>query len=264
MLKEAQRWILRNIVEHLPVHGAAHGFLPGRSIFSNAKVHTNSDIVVRIDLKDFFPTVTFSRIKGIFRKAGYRQQIATLLALFCSESPREVVKQDDKTYYVSLGQRCLPQGAPTSPALSNVVCMRLDRRITGLCNKLGWRYTRYADDLTFSFPAGSKKDSHISKLFGTIHAIVQEEGFAVHTKKTWVARKGGRQSVTGLIVNGKELPRVPRKLKREMRAAIHRLQNGKETKDSIHELIGYAAFIYMVEPDHGIKLLRELKKFHTS
>ena len=262
-LKESQRWVLRNILEHLPVHGDAHGFLSGRSIFTNAAVHTNSKIVLRVDLKDFFPTVTFPRVKGIFRKAGYREQISTLLALICTESPRDIVKYQDKTYYVALGPRCLPQGAPTSPALSNTVCMHLDRRLAGLAKKLGWRYTRYADDLTFSLPETHKDQPKLGLLLGSIGRIVKDEGFEVHGKKTWVARKGSKQSVTGLIVNEDLKPRVPRKLRRQIRAAIHNMKNGKALPEgeSIHRLIGYASFIYMVQPELGSKYLNELRPF---
>ncbi|MGB1277168.1 MAG: reverse transcriptase family protein, partial [Nannocystaceae bacterium] len=131
-LKKVQRWILHNIVERLPVHGAAHGFMAGRSIATNANAHKNADTVVKVDLKDFFPTVTVSRVKGVFRKAGYREQVATLLALLCTEAPREIVEHDGEKYFVALGPRCLPQGAPTSPALTNTLCLRLDRRLSGL------------------------------------------------------------------------------------------------------------------------------------
>jgi len=141
-LKQIQRWVNREVVERLPVHGAAHGFLAGRSTKSNAAAHTGADTVVKIDLKDFFPTVTFPRVRGIFRKAGYREQVATLLALLCTEAPRQVVDIKGKTHYLALGPRCLPQGAPTSPALTNTLCQRLDRRLAGLARKIGWRYTR--------------------------------------------------------------------------------------------------------------------------
>src|SRR5262249_10503411 len=107
-LKATQRWILRNIVERLPVHGAAHGFLAGRSILTNAEAHAKPAVVVKMDVKDFFPTVTLRRVKGIFRRSGYLEQVATLLALICTESPREVVEHNGTTYYVSLGPRCLP------------------------------------------------------------------------------------------------------------------------------------------------------------
>src|SRR5262245_6912154 len=155
-LKAAQRWILHNIVERLPVHGAAQGFLVGRSILSNAAVHVNSKILLKMDIKEFFPTITLKRVKGVFRRAGYRDGISTILALLCTEAPREIVTVEGQTYYVSLGPRCLPQGAPTSPALTNALCLRLDRRLAGLAAKYGWRYTRYADDLTFSLPMEHK------------------------------------------------------------------------------------------------------------
>jgi retron-type reverse transcriptase len=259
-LKAAQRWVLHNIVEKLLVHGAAHGFLPGRSILSNASVHTGARVVVQMDVKDFFPTVTLPRVRGIFRKAGYREQIATLLALICTEAPREVVEHEGKTYFISLGPRCLPQGAPTSPALTNTLCLRLDQRLSGLAKKLGWRYTRYADDLTFSLPAGHQGKPRLGTLLGVVRRIVEEEGFRIHPEKTRVSRSGGRQKVTGLVVNGTEGPRVPRKLKRQLRAAVHNLKNGKPPRegDSAARLAGHAAYVHMSEPELGKKLLEAL------
>lgn len=259
-LKAAQRWVLRNVIEHLPVHGAAHGFLPGRSIASNAAVHTNSKMVLKIDLKDFFPTITMPRVKGVFRKAGYREQIATLLAMICTEAPREIVEHEDQTYYISMGPRCLPQGAPTSPALTNTICQRLDRRLTGLASKYGWRYTRYADDLTFSLPNDHKAEPKLGLMIGSVGRIVADEGFAVHPKKTRIARKGRRQKVTGLVVNGEGSARVPRTLRRQIRAAVHNLKTGKGLKDgeSLSRIVGYVAFIYMTDAKLGKKLMSDL------
>lgn len=259
-LKAAQRWILRNIVERLIVHGAAHGFLPGRSILTNAEQHTNSRVVMKMDIEAFFPSVTFARVKGIFRKAGYRENIATLLALLCTEAPREITTLNGKTYFVSLGPRCLPQGAPTSPALTNTLCQRLDRRIQGLVNKLGWRYTRYADDLTFSLPAEHKGKPGLGTLMGLVRRIVEAEGFRINREKTRILRKGSRQKVTGLVVNGDRSPRVPRKLRRQLRAAIHNLGRGKPLHEgeSVEVLRGYAAYVYMSDPEKGTKLLQSL------
>jgi hypothetical protein len=260
-LKAAQHWILHNIVEKLPVHGAVHGFLPGRSTLSNAQMHTNPKLVLKMDVKDFFPTVTLARVRGVFRKAGYREQIATLLALLCTESPREVVQLDGQTYYVSLGPRCLPQGAPTSPGLTNTLCLRLDRRLTGLAKRLGYRYTRYADDLTFSLPKGHENKPHLGSLMGLVKRVVEAEGFHVHPEKTRVARSGGRQQVTGLVVNGDGQPRVPRKLRRQMRAAIHNLQQGKPLKEgeTMERLLGYAAYIHMTNAELGAEMLKGLR-----
>jgi retron-type reverse transcriptase len=265
-LKAAQHWILRNIAEKLPVHGAAHGFLPGRSILTNATLHTGPKLVVKMDVKDFFPTVTLRRVKGIFRKAGYREQVATLLALLCTESPREVVRLEGQDSYVALGPRCLPQGAPTSPALTNTLCLRLDRRIAGLARRLGWRYTRYADDLTFSLPAASGGEPKIGTLLGLVRRIVEAEGFRLHPDKTRVHRRGGRQAVTGLVVNGDGPPRVARALRRRLRAAAHNLARGKALKEgeTRARLAGYAAYVYMTDAKLGARLLEALGDGVTS
>jgi hypothetical protein len=260
-LKAAQHWILHHIAEKLPVHGAAHGFLPGRSTRTNAAAHTGARVVLKMDLKDFFPSVTLRRVKGIFRKAGYREQIATLLALLCTEAPREIVELDGQTYYVALGPRCLPQGAPTSPALTNTLCLRLDRRLTGLARRLGWRYTRYADDLTFSLPFAHRGKPGLGTLIGQVRRIVEAEGFRLRPDKTRVHRHGGRQQVTGLVVNGNGPPRVPRRLRRLLRAAIHNLGQGKPLKEgeTIGRLAGYAAYVHMTDPELGKELLKGLE-----
>lgn len=262
-LKAVQRWILHHIVERLPVHGAAHGFLVGRSILSNAAVHVNSSILLKMDITDFFPTVTVKRVKGVFRRAGYRDGMSTLLALLCTESPREIVNVEGKTYYVSLGPRCLPQGAPTSPALTNALCLRLDRRLEGLARKLGWRYTRYADDMTFSLPIEHKGKPRLGALLGCVRRIVAAEGFEVKAEKTRVHRTGGRQSVTGLVVNGDGDPRSSRKLRKQLRSAIHKLKTGKPLQEgeTVARLSGYAAFIYMTNAEHGKKMLVDLRGF---
>ncbi len=262
-LKAIQRWILREIVERLPVHGASHGFMPGRSIKSNASVHSGAEIVVKVDLKDFFPTVTLPRVKGIFRRAGYREQIATLLALLCTEAPREVMEIKGKTHFIALGPRALPQGAPTSPGLTNTLCLRLDRRLTGLAAKLGWRYTRYADDLTFSLPPRKNRNEQppkVGALLGGIAKVAADEGFVVHPNKTRIARSGGRQQITGLVVNGEGPPRVPRALRRQVRAALHNLRNGKPLREgeTLSRLAGFIAYIQMTDPKLGAKLRAEL------
>lgn len=257
-LKAAQRWVLRNILDQLLVHGAAHGFLAGRSIATNAAEHRDSQVLVKIDIKDFFPSVSWRRVKGVFRHAGYPEHIATLLALLCTESPRQVVQHGGKTFYVALADRCLPQGAPTSPALTNVLCLRLDRRLTGIAGKHGWRYSRYADDLTFSLPKGVEAD--IGQLLGSVHKILKQEGFCLHPDKTHIVRPAAQQQVTGLVVNGDLPPRVSRQQKRQIRAAIHNLKIGKPLPEgeSIERLKGYAAFIAMTEPELGRHMLQQL------
>ena len=259
-LKATQRWILKNIAERFLVHGTAHGFLAGRSIATNAAVHGDSRTILKMDLQNFFPTVTFPRVKGIFRKSGYREQVATLLALICTESPREIIPRNGKTYYVAMGPRCLPQGAPTSPALSNTICLKLDGRLHGIAKKYGWRYTRYADDLTFSLPRGQKGKPNLGALIGLVKKTVAAEGFHVNSKKTRVVRSGSCQKVTGLVVNDDLKPRCPRTIRRQLRAAIHNLKNGKPLKDgeTIDSLRGMMAFVSMTQRELGKEMMLAL------
>jgi hypothetical protein len=260
-LKAAQRWLLKNVVEKLPVHGAAHGFLRARSIGTNAQLHAGADVVVKIDVKDFFPTVTFRRVKGLFRKGGLPENVATLCALLATEPPRDVVQFRGKTLYVAKGPRACPQGAPTSPAITNAICMRLDRRMSGLAKALGYGYTRYADDLAFSWRKASgdetsRAQAPIGTLLRGVATILDGEGFRVHRKKTAVRRAGSSQRITGLVVNkAPDAPpaRVPRETIRRLRAAIHNREKGKPGKEgeSLAQLRGMAAFVYMVDPKKG-------------
>ena len=272
-LKAAQRNVLRAITEKLPVHGAAHGFLPGRSIVSNAKAHVGAHVLVKVDVKDFFPTVTWRRVKGIYRKAGYPEQVATLLALLATESPREAVQFRGETLYVAAGERALPQGAPTSPALTNAICLRMDRRLSGLARTFGFRYTRYADDLTFSWrpradlAEGTHPRAPVGMLLRGVGQILRAEGFAMHPAKTEVLRRGSRQEVTGLVINeapdGVPDARVPRKVRRQLRAAVHNREHGKTREgESLAQLQGMAAFVYMTDPKRGAGLLARIAKLN--
>lgn len=262
-LKAVQRWIAREVTEHLPVHGAAHGFLVGRSIATNARVHAGARVLVKLDIKDFYPTVTWRRVKGLLRRAGLGEQLATLMALLCTESPRQEVQTHGKTYYVATGPRSLPQGAPTSPSITNALCLRLDARLSGLATKLGARYTRYADDLAFSWHGDDKAE--IGSLMKAVNAIVRAEGFTVHAKKTRVMRSGARQQLTGLVVNtapeGRPLARVPRTTVRNLRAAIKNRELGKPGKgETLEHLKGLCAFVMMTDRARGSELMARVDR----
>jgi RNA-directed DNA polymerase len=261
-LKAVQRWIMREVTEHLPVHGAAHGFLKDRSIVTNAVVHAGAKVVVKLDILGFYPSVTFRRVKGLLRRAGLGEQVATLMGLLATESPRQEVETHGKKHYVAIAPRSLPQGAPTSPSITNALCYRLDCRLSGLARKLGCRYTRYADDLTFSWH-GSEK-TQIGALLRAVKMIVRSEGFEIHTKKTRVMRHGARQKVTGLVVNAaadRPLARVPRKTVRELRAAIKNRELGRPGKgESLEKLKGMAAFIMMTDRARGAAFMERIDK----
>ena len=200
-LKRAQYWVLDNVLARAPLHQAAHGFVPGRSIVSNAAPHVGQAVVINLDLKNFFPSISMPRIKGVFRQLGYGEQIATILALLCTEAPTDEVKVDGETFYVAHGSRALPQGAPSSPALTNILCRRLDARLQACAAKLGYRYTRYADDLTFSGDESVRKLA--GKLLWRAKQIVIDEGLTPHPDKQHVMRSAQRQMVTGIVVNAK-------------------------------------------------------------
>jgi hypothetical protein len=136
-LATAQFWILKHILFKLPIEQQAHGFVPGRSIVTNAAVHAGKPVIVNVDLENFFPSIGFARVRHLFRRLGYSGAVATLLALLCTECPRKKVIYDGTVYFVATGPRGLPQGACTSPALSNLISRRLDRRLHGLATKLG-------------------------------------------------------------------------------------------------------------------------------
>jgi RNA-directed DNA polymerase len=262
-LKAVQRWITREITEHLPVHGAAHGFLIGRSIQTNALVHARARIVVKLDIQGFYPTVTMRRVKGLLRRAGLGEQVATLMALLATESPRQEVETHGRTHYVAIAPRSLPQGAPTSPSITNALCLRLDARLSGLARKLGCRYTRYADDLTFSWHGQDKAE--IGTLLRAVRSIVRAEGFEIHTKKTRVMRSGARQKVTGLVVNqapaGVPAVRVPRATVRALRAAIKNRELGRPGKgESLEQLKGMAAFVMMCDRAKGSAFMARIDK----
>jgi RNA-directed DNA polymerase len=153
-LKEMQRQILARILEQVPPHPAAHGFVKGRSIKTFVAPHVGQRVVLRMDLQNFFPSFGGARIAGVFRTLGYPETVADLLGGTCTNAtPRDVWKQAGaRTDKVQIQQAHsvyarphLPQGAPTSPALANICAYRLDCRLAGLAKSIGAEYTRYAD-----------------------------------------------------------------------------------------------------------------------
>jgi retron-type reverse transcriptase len=262
-LAAAQRWVLDHILRRLPVESPAHGFQAGRSILSNAQQHVRRAIVVNLDLQDFFPSITFPRIRSVFHRLGYSPAVATILALLCTECPRRIVEYAGQTYHVAVGPRGLPQGACTSPSLSNQVARRLDRRLRGLASKLGLSYTRYADDLTFS--GDESLQGRVGYLMARVRHIAEEEGYLVNEKKSRVLRRNTAQMVTGLVVN--ERPSVSRREVRRLRAILHRArteglerQNREGRPHFLAWLQGKIAYVRMTRPDLGGKFQAQLQQ----
>lgn len=203
-LKRIQRR-LNVILSHLyePTE-AAHGFVMNQSIVSNAQPHVGRKNVFNLDLQDFFPTIHFGRIKAVLQlpEYGFTSELAHIVANFCCFQGK------------------LPQGSPVSPILTNIVCRRMDYRISGLAAKHGFTYTRYADDITLSFDELSNEAKH--KMGFGLGKILKEEGFIVNNKKTRLLTPNQRQEVTGVVVN--EKLNVNRRYIRSIRAILHNWQ----------------------------------------
>ena len=240
-LRELQRRLLADILGRIPVHHAAHGFVPGRSAATFAAAHCGQPLVVRVDLLAFFSTVTAGRVYGMLRTAGYPEPVAHALTGLCttrtpaailSRAPAGLVERSARLAALRAGH--LPQGAPTSPALANLCAFRLDRRLVGLAEAFGLAYHRYADDLAFS---GDLPRRRVPDLLAGIGAVVRDAGFRVHPAKTRVRGRGDRQLLAGLVVN--QRPAAPRDEYDRLRAILH---NAARTGLAAQNRAGHPAF----------------------
>ena len=242
-LKMIQLWIKENILDKFKPSQYAKGFKKGTSIYDNALPHVGKELVINIDLKDFFPSITYGEIYRIFKYIGYTDGVSKLLTKLCTNS-----------------KNVLPQGSPASPALSNLVSLRLDKRLSRLAETIGADYTRYADDITFSGKHG------ISKYVDLIRRIITQEGYEVNEDKLRLQYSYQRQEVTGLVVNTKVS--VPEKLISELENAIYycakygvinHMTRMKINKGFYKEhLYGIAYFIKMVDKEKGEAYLARL------
>lgn len=259
-LKQIQRAILDNILNKVPLHQAAHGFVPEKSIKSNAEPHVHSKIVINLDLKDFFPSIDYRRVKGAFAQLGYSEAISSTLAILCTQAETIPFEKDGTQMFLRQGDMFLPQGAPTSPAITNLICRRLDARLDGLARALGFSYTRYADDLTF---AAKDAEAPVGTLLKSVRMIVKEEDFRIHPQKTRVMRAGKRQEVTGVVVN--DVLGIDKARLKRFRAFLHHLEtkglegaNWEDSPNPIAAAMGFAGYIQMIKGDG--KPLAQLKQ----
>jgi retron-type reverse transcriptase len=252
-MRKAQSWVNDEVLSKLEPSAHCFAFRPGLSIVDNAKQHTNKKIVFKLDIKDFFPSITFPRVRGYFQSLGYNPGVATILALVCTDAPRVRVTVRGVSSIVAVGERSLPQGACTSPALANLIASQMDNRLAGFVDYLkdDWAYTRYADDLTFST---NNSEANLGPLMTMATRIAKEERFEINKKKTRIMRSPRRQSVTGLIV-GSEV-RIPKKTIKQIRALFHNIEtkgaevvSGQLGKNSLNVAHGFWSYMHMVDPD---------------
>ena len=238
-----QQRIKTRLLDPAPVHDeCVSAFRAGLSIVDHAKPHCGKAVVIKMDLKDFFPSVTFHKVEAVFRGLKIDGALSTQLALLTTTWLKADAESGEAEEELpSEGERALPQGAPTSPQLANMAARRLDLRLLGLSRNLGFKYSRYADDLTFS--SGDPK-AKVNVLLRAVAEIVADCKFELNTKKTRVMRAPATQRVTGLIVGG-EVPRVPRATMRRIRAMLHHQKTGRLGSEEAR-LAGYCAFVKMV------------------
>ena len=284
-LKATQNWIKEHILDKINPSENVHGFVKERSILTNAIPHQNKNLVISLDLKDFFPSLSYKRVKKLFQKFGYSEQLSTLFALLTTHNEVDKLNVDGEIYYAQkvdkeTGQpnRFLPQGSPASPAITTLIAYKMDKRLEGLAKKMGFTYTRYADDLTFSSNLDLKKDEkNTDKIIGSllyfVKKVVTSEGFEVHPDKTHIMRKGNQQKVTGIIVNQNADNKlgIDRKMLRKFRAFLHQTsktgwqsnEKHKDKKWGTHTdpkqaALGFASFIKMVDAEKGEKFIEQI------
>lgn len=244
ILKEIQGLIKEKILENIEISECANGFVENKSIITNANNHLNKEKILNIDLKDFFPSIHKNRVYYIFKNlCGYDNNVSFCLTQLV-------------TY-----KNSLPQGAPTSPILSNIVAYMMDLRLEKLAEKLEIEYTRYADDITFS---GEGKNIN-TRLLNYVKNIVEDCGFEINERKTRFAGKGRRQEVTGLIVNNDKI-NVPKEYIREIRQELyyidkfglkaHREKVGFENKYYREHLLGKILYVKSINELKGAELLK--------
>ncbi|MBX9667869.1 MAG: retron St85 family RNA-directed DNA polymerase [Candidatus Obscuribacterales bacterium] len=231
-LKDMQKKIAVLLLNKVDLHEACTGYRNGKSIIDNAQPHVGQHFVLNMDLKDFFPSISSNRVTGLFYNLGWERPVAMLLARIT-------------TYKGSL-----PQGAPSSPAIANLLCRRLDTRLSNFSRVRGWQYTRYCDDLTISGQGTPDSDTD------TIYSIIESEGFTVNLDKTRTRFKHQRQVVTGIVVN--QEVRIPREQRRLLRAICHQMSMEPESFRGVsNQVLGQLSFAQMVEGQNAPETYRE-------
>ncbi|MGB1126463.1 MAG: reverse transcriptase family protein [Phycisphaeraceae bacterium] len=224
--KRLQRLILRKVLRNLNTHACATGFDPGVSVAHNAAMHVGQAVVIKLDIKDFFPSTTEARVEHYFRRIGYSVAAADVLTRIVTHN------------------NSLPQGAPTSPRLSNLINHVLDSQIERYVLKHRGTYTRYADDITISYPEDWSK--YVRGTVQQVRRVCRRHGYTVHTrKKLRIVRQHQQQRVTGLVVNDKV--NLPREKRRWLRAVEHRLQTTGRASLTKEQLAGWKAYQQMIE-----------------
>ncbi len=241
-LARTQKIIKEQILDNLGFSDAVMGFIPGKSHLTNAREHLKRDFLINVDIQDFFPSVTFYQIRAIFRKLGYSGEISTVFALLTTKPIATKISINARNHYSFSENRSLPQGACTSPILSNLVLSKVDKQLIDRSISLGYKYSRYADDLTFS--TGKSAKNKMQMLY-TIHKTLELHKFTANPQKTKLLGKNNSQNVTGIVINSGNL-NVPRSWRKNLRAAVHQFQyitDPEEKSNQLTKLLGCVNYL---------------------
>lgn len=233
-IKSVQAWILRNILEKIQISDFTTGFIKSINICHNVERHRNNKYFLCLDIDDFFPSILYGKVYNVFRTIGYNPHVSHILTSLCTCEGK------------------LPQGGVTSPALSNIICIRMDKRIAGYVGKRNIAYTRYADDMTFS----SMSDRRLVCIKKIVCRIIKEEGFKLNERKTRFLGPNRQRKITGLVINDNSFG-IGRQCMRTLRSKIHRLLTlplSTETQKENPHIEGWLAFVKNVDPARYHKL----------
>ena len=234
-LKDVQKCISVLVAPYYQVPDCVQGFTEGRSVATNAYKHTSKNYVLNIDLKDFFPTITYTRVMKSLQELGFNEEVSDIISRLCT-----IPMWDDRK---EMWRNALPQGSPSSPLLSTIVCSSLDQRLSALAQRYGVTYSRYADDMTFS--SDHSVYAKDSKFLKELESIVESSGFRINEKKTRLQKKGSRQEVTGLIVG--EKINTYRQFTKNLRAAVFHAETNGCTPHEFNNILGRVSYMAMVK-----------------
>lgn len=195
-LLEVQQWICKNILSTFEIHETAYAYVPKRNVAQNASLHIGCDEMLKVDLKDFFPSINIRRVRELFNRKGYSKEIAAYLSYLCCLN------------------ESIPQGAASSPMISNIILLNLDKRLNNFSRNQGIVYSRYADDMTFSAPELPFDFKSI------VFRNIANEGFKVNFSKLKQYSATHRKLVTGILVKDKEI-RLQKSIRKEIREQVY-------------------------------------------
>lgn len=278
-LMYVQRWIVNNILRFATPHSSSYAFHPGCRPYEAAEQHCGCAWLIKVDVEDFFHSISEGRISALFSSFGFSKlisfEMARIVTVGCKKpglEPNPAIRWPAIPYYQYPHEGILPQGAPTSPMISNLVMYELDEKLAGIADLHGMKYTRYADDLAFS--CGTEKNKYqVKRFLDLILAELRSAGFRPNQQKTSIRGPGSRRIVLGMLVDGKR-PRLAREFKDMIRLHLYYLKSPSHgpslhaiaRKTSIsgifHHVRGLISWAEIVEPDYGKLALAEFESIN--